>query len=247
MHVLRLNGLPIFDQLRVEEWLLRNDARNWFVFNIGPKIPQVVLGYSGKVKELVNTGATVRDDITMIRRYTGGGTVVVDESTIFTSLLMNNTDAQTRPYPRDIMQWSLRIFGPVFENLVDIKPDSPPLFSLRENDYVIGELKIGGNAQSIVKERWCHHTSFLWDFNDKNMAYLQIPKRQPEYREGRDHSEFLTKMKDHCSSIDHFQALVLKSIQKEYDVVHVPETTVLNELPQEWENGLRTVVVPHEP
>ena len=47
-------------------------------------------------------------------------------------------------------------------------------FSLRENDYVLGAHKIGGNAQSIVKGRWVHHTSFLWDFDPAKMRYLQV-------------------------------------------------------------------------
>jgi hypothetical protein len=49
-------------------------------------------------------------------------------------------------------------------------------------DYAFSHLKFGGNAQSITKNRWVHHTSFLWDYNVKNMDYLRIPKRVPEYR-----------------------------------------------------------------
>ena len=47
-------------------------------------------------------------------------------------------------------------------------------FSLRENDYVLDARKIGGNAQSIIRDRWVHHTSFLWDFNVMRMQYLQV-------------------------------------------------------------------------
>lgn len=50
------------------------------------------------------------------------------------------------------------------------------------SDYVFGDRKFGGNAQSITKNRWIHHTSFLWDYEVKNMAYLKLPARAPEYR-----------------------------------------------------------------
>ena len=50
-------------------------------------------------------------------------------------------------------------------------------------DYVFGNRKFGGNAQSITKSRWIHHTSFLWDYEVRNMAYLRHPKRVPDYRE----------------------------------------------------------------
>lgn len=50
------------------------------------------------------------------------------------------------------------------------------------SDYVFGNRKFGGNAQSITKTRWIHHTSFLWDYEVKTMAYLKLPARAPEYR-----------------------------------------------------------------
>lgn len=55
-------------------------------------------------------------------------------------------------------------------------------FSHLISDYVFGNRKFGGNAQSIIKNRWIHHTSFLWDYEVRNMAYLKLPVRAPEYR-----------------------------------------------------------------
>lgn len=49
-------------------------------------------------------------------------------------------------------------------------------------DYVFGDRKFGGNAQSITKNRWVHHTSFLWDYEAKNMSYLKLPAKAPQYR-----------------------------------------------------------------
>jgi lipoate-protein ligase A len=55
-------------------------------------------------------------------------------------------------------------------------------YALVFSDYAFSHRKFGGNAQSITKNRWVHHTSFLWDYDVKNMDYLKIPKRAPEYR-----------------------------------------------------------------
>jgi len=49
-------------------------------------------------------------------------------------------------------------------------------------DYAFNTRKFGGNAQSITKNRWIHHTSFLWDYDVKNMDYLKLPMRAPTYR-----------------------------------------------------------------
>ena len=47
MRVLRLSGMPILQQLRLEEALLRADAGNWFLLNDGTPEPAVVMGISG--------------------------------------------------------------------------------------------------------------------------------------------------------------------------------------------------------
>ena len=47
MRVLRLSGMPILQQLRLEEALLRTDAGNWFLLNDGTPEPAVVMGISG--------------------------------------------------------------------------------------------------------------------------------------------------------------------------------------------------------
>ena len=50
-------------------------------------------------------------------------------------------------------------------------------------DYCFGHLKFGGNAQAITKQRFLHHTSLLWDYEDANMLLLKHPDRVPEYRQ----------------------------------------------------------------
>lgn len=45
--LLRLRGLPILQQLRLEEALLRADSGNWCILNDGSATASVVLGISG--------------------------------------------------------------------------------------------------------------------------------------------------------------------------------------------------------
>lgn len=69
-------------------------------------------------------------------------------------------------------------------------------FNLAGHDYALGDKKIGGNAQSFSRDRFVHHTSFLWDYDDDLMELLTLPKDRPEYRGSRPHSEFVTRIKD---------------------------------------------------
>lgn len=190
MNVVRFKGMPILEQLFLEEQLLRTSSENWCIVNDGTNTPSIVMGLSGKASELLELGFVLRDEVPVIRRFTGGGTVIVDHGTIFVTLICNKDDVPgVQPYPRSIMSWSGLVYGQVLQGIGD--------FQLRENDYVFGDRKFGGNAQSITKNRWIHHTSFLWDYEVKNMAYLKLPARAPEYRSARDHSEFICRMKEY--------------------------------------------------
>ncbi|XP_051131521.1 uncharacterized protein LOC127251726 [Andrographis paniculata] len=192
INILRLKGVPILQQLHLEERLLRTTSDNWFIINDGTIDPTIVMGISGKPKELIHIDSVIRDDVPVIRRFTGGGTVIVDQATIFVTFICNKgavPDLQS--YPKPIMSWSSLIYEKVFQGIGD--------FRLHENDYILGNRKFGGNAQSIIKNRWVHHTSFLWDYQKSNMGYLKMPKRAPKYRQERDHLEFICRMKDYIS------------------------------------------------
>uniref|UniRef100_A0A5B7AQE1 Putative lipoate-protein ligase A isoform X1 n=1 Tax=Davidia involucrata TaxID=16924 RepID=A0A5B7AQE1_DAVIN len=190
MNLVKFKGIPILQQLCLEEKLLRTSSDNWCIINDGTNAPTIVMGMSGKPSELLELGHVLQDQIPVIRRFTGGGTVIVDHGTIFISLICNKDDVPgVLPYPRSIMSWSSLFYNEVFQGIGD--------FQLRENDYVFGNRKFGGNAQSITKNRWIHHTSFLWDYEAKNMAYLKLPSRAPEYRLARSHTGFVCRMKDY--------------------------------------------------
>lgn len=97
-------------------------------------------------------------------------------------------------YPGEVMDWTGTFFNGVFSNGVLNHPSLS--FELKENDYIIGDKKIAGNAQYITAGRALHHTSWLYSFNEKYMKLLSLPEKRPKYREERDHSSFLTKLED---------------------------------------------------
>ncbi|XP_004491820.1 uncharacterized protein [Cicer arietinum] len=213
MKLVRLRGMPILEQLRLEERLLRTSSDNWCLINDGTNSPAIVMGLSGKLSELVEVKPVLRDHIPVIRRFTGGGTVVVDHDTIFVTLICNKDAVpNVQPFPRPIMSWSGLLYSKVFEGLAD--------FHLRENDYVFGDRKFGGNAQSITKHRWIHHTSFLWDYGGQNMSYLKLPAKAPKYRSTRDHMDFVCRMKEHIPRSE-FIERTIKAIGAEFSVIPI--------------------------
>ncbi|MBI5274203.1 MAG: lipoate--protein ligase family protein [Chlamydiales bacterium] len=184
LNVLLLNDYFIFHQLQLEEALLRTSQDNWLILNQGSS-PAIVMGISGIVDELINRSKALSLSLPIIKRFSGGGTVVVDHHTLFFTLIMNKQDVSCSPYPKPIMQWIE----------TSIKKAFPAEFCLMENDFAIGNKKCGGNAQYIQKDRWLHHTTFLWDYCPQNMKSLLLPKKQPDYRKSRSHEEFLIPLK----------------------------------------------------
>lgn len=186
LNLIKLKGHNIYDQLKLEEALLRTSDENWCLINEGSPL-SIVMGISGKPNELVDESLTKQDGIPIIKRFSGGGTVIVDSDTLFVSFIFQKDVHPFPSYPEPILRWTEEFYKSAL---------AIPSFELRENDYVIGDLKCGGNAQYLRKNNWLHHTTFLWDFQKQNMNYLKHPQRTPKYRDGRSHLDFLCTLKE---------------------------------------------------
>jgi lipoate-protein ligase A len=142
------------------------------------------MGISSQAKNLIHL-EKLPPHIPILRRFSGGGTVIVDENTLFITFICNKAAHPFPAYPEPILRWAVSRLSPHIPNL-----------ELRENDFVIGHKKCGGNALYIKKERWLIHTSLLWDYCPTRMALLKHPPKTPVYRDGRGHEEFLCKLSE---------------------------------------------------
>lgn len=190
MKFLSLINIPIFEQLQLEEELLRTETESFCIVNIGsPRA--IVMGISGDPETSLNQKKVQKDNVPVIQRFSGGGTVIVDEMTLFITFILAKNHLPIPAFPESIHSWAADLYSSAWKI---------PHFHYRENDYVIGEKKCGGNAQYIQKNRWLHHTSFLWDYREENMDYLLLPPKRPTYRKDRPHREFLCRLKDWAKS-----------------------------------------------
>lgn len=68
-----------------------------------------------KAHELVYEDESRAAGIQLIKRFTGGGTVVVDNDTVFATLIMEQSAfPDVDCFPRNIMSWSQDFYNPVF-------------------------------------------------------------------------------------------------------------------------------------
>lgn len=219
-HLLLLDHIPIFQQLQIEEALLRTDTKNWFILNTGSP-PAIVMGISGKPHEFIDPKKMDATPLPVIKRFSGGGTVVVDENTLFATFICQKDLHDFPAYPEHIHAWAEGFYKVAL-----------PLkhFSLKENDYTLNEKKCGGNAQYIRKDRWLHHSTFLWDYKKERMDYLLMPGKQPSYRAKRSHDEFLCTLSKHfAEKKDLFEACTAE-LKRRYPVKEIPLAQVLKKI-----------------
>lgn len=214
MNILKLTNVPILEQLRIEEALLRADQGNWCLINTGAP-PAIVMGISGKPHLLLDLEKVRRDQVQVIKRFSGGGTVYIDPQTVFVTLICNVADFSICSQPKPILEWTEKLYQPLFKG-----------FSACENDYVFGKRKFGGNAQYLQKGRWLHHTSFLWDYDPAKMEYLLLPEKRPNYRQDRSHTDFLCTLRPQFPKRDELVDSLYKHIKAFFKGEEVSEVFI---------------------
>ncbi len=147
----------------------------------------VVLGSSNKVHEEINVDACNADGIPILRRHSGGGTVLQGPGCLNYSLILRidphgatrNITATTN----SIMNRHAEAFSISLNARVEVKGSS---------DLAIAGRKFSGNAQRRKLKALFFHGTFLLDFDLALMErYLKMPPKQPDYRARRRHVDFV--------------------------------------------------------
>ena len=144
----------------------------------------VVLGVAGQHAVEADVDACARDGIPVLRRISGGGTVVQGPGCLSYSLVLSLED---RPEIREIKRSYAHILDRVRRAL-----ELTGTAVLGTSDIALEDQKISGNAQKRTRRALLHHGTVLHGFDVERMArWLRPPVRQPEYRRRRPHDRFV--------------------------------------------------------
>jgi lipoate---protein ligase len=147
----------------------------------------VVLGHSNRIAADVNVQACRAEGIPILRRISGGGTVVQGPGCLNYSLVLKNA---SRRNIADIYRFVLDRHRKIFQGICH-----KPIHYRGISDLTIEDLKFSGNAQYRKAEAVLVHGTFLLQFDlsviDRS---LPVPAKQPEYRRKRDHDAFLVNL-----------------------------------------------------
>jgi lipoate-protein ligase A len=151
----------------------------------------VVVGRSTRVAEEVNLDACRQNGIAVCRRASGGASVVIGPGCLMYSLVLSY---ELRPglrmveaAHRFVLQ---RIARAVAGSAVDeVEPKGI-------SDLARRERKFSGNSLRCRRTHLLYHGTLLYEFPlDLISRYLRMPPRQPAYREGRGHDQFVMNLR----------------------------------------------------
>jgi lipoate-protein ligase A len=149
----------------------------------------VVLGAGGRLAEEVDVEACRRDAIPILRRASGGGTVLQGPGCLNYTLVL---DVRLRPSCADIVGTNRYVLARVREALAS---RWPAVAARGTSDLALGELKFSGNAQRRKRRHILFHGTLLYSFDFARVEkYLRHPPRQPDYRADRSHMQFLVNL-----------------------------------------------------
>jgi lipoate-protein ligase A len=151
--------------------------------------PAVVLGSGCRLAEDVDEAACQADGVAILRRASGGGTVLLGRGCLCYSLVLAYDRS---PALKEIRPSYGYILDRVREALVEVFPG---IERVGISDLAAGGRKFSGNAQQRKRHHLLHQGTLLYGFDLALVTrYLRLPARQPEYRGGRAHSAFLVDL-----------------------------------------------------
>jgi lipoate---protein ligase len=151
----------------------------------------VVLGYGNKAASEVNLAYCQKHNIPVLRRCTGGGTVLQGPGCLNYSLILRISDCGPLETISGTNAFILKQHQTAFSALLKASVELAG-----QTDLAIGGLKFSGNAQRRKKHFLIFHGTLLLNLDISLVERtLPIPSRQPKYRADRSHADFLMNLK----------------------------------------------------
>ena len=159
-----------------------------------PRQAFVVLGYANRLATEVNEPACRARGIPILRRPSGGGTVVQGPGCLNYAVVLWITPDGPLHNIAVANQYIMRRNRAAIESA---RGKLSPAVAIRgHTDLAIGDRKFSGNAQRRRKHYLLFHGTFLLNFDLGLIGdVLPLPSKQPAYRENRGHDRFLMNLK----------------------------------------------------
>jgi len=158
MKTIKNNSFDPFYNLALEEYLLKKSGISEDIFYLWRNKKCVIVGRNQNPFNEVDIDYSNNNDIDILRRGTGGGTVYHDEGNINFTFVTSKITNRLHNYGF--------FLKPIIEILKNIGIQAK--FEPKTHIYV-GEHKVSGNAQTLYKNRMIHHGTLLFDVDSLHL------------------------------------------------------------------------------
>lgn len=146
----------------------------------------VAIGRGAKISEEVDLAAAEVEDVPVFRRISGGGAVVAGPGCLLYATMLS---LEQRPELRMIDAAHNFVMTRM---LAALQPVFPGLRIDGICDLVKGDRKISGNSMRVRRNWLLYHGTLLLNMDLNKLELLKHPPREPNYRAGRAHAEFVS-------------------------------------------------------
>jgi lipoate-protein ligase A len=155
-----------------------------------PRQHFVVLGYSNKVSTEVNLDSCEARGVPVLRRCSGGGTVLQGPGCLNYALILRIREGSATESITEANAFIMNRNRNALNSLLDGQA-----LIQGHTDLTLQGLKFSGNAQRRKRRFLLFHGSFLLHLDFALVEQtLRFPSKQPSYRRDRAHKDFLTNL-----------------------------------------------------
>jgi len=209
MKCLKLEGNDPFFNLAADEYLLKNSGEDFLILSINDR--SVIIGKHQVANREVDAGFVSENDIPVIRRISGGGTVFHDKGNLNFAFIRKSEPGRQVDFRKHTL--------PVMEFLSSVGVDAR--FE-GKNDLKVGGLKISGNAEHVHRNRILHHGTLLYDTLLEDLrSSLNRNRSCYTTRAVNSNPSSVTNLKDHIRNVKGLS--VLTSAMMEYFLRNDPD------------------------
>ena len=168
-----------------DAFLFREGTVGFLVWQ--PEETVIVLGQSNSIESALYSDAVAKDALRVTKRPSGGETVILTPSTVAFTI------AKKFPVMIPFKEYFSLVNSVVVAGLEELGVSR--LGAKGISDITIGNRKILGSSMRKVNDKLVYHAVLNLGEDPAIFGrYLRHPGREPEYRAGRSHSEFVTSM-----------------------------------------------------
>jgi lipoate---protein ligase len=151
--------------------------------------PVLVLGRSSKAAEEAQLAACQADGISVLRRCSGGAAILAGPGCLMYGVVLSY---EHHPELRALDLAHRFVLSRLREAL---QPLVPGVQIRGTSDLAVDDLKFSGNSLRCKRNHLLYHGTLLYDFDLSLLGkYLGTAPRQPSYRKGRTHRQFVTNL-----------------------------------------------------